>query len=241
MMKCIALLLIITFQCSAQNVKIDTLKIYTSHRFESGHSNKINYPFVVTSNPKIDSLINFDIKNKLTGNEYSKERIDSSIIKWAEDIIVFLGFSVTYNQRGIISLNITTDGCGAYCTNRTEYFNYSTLTGKSLPIDSIVDMKSGFRKLILNNRNAQFAKNNKELKAMLLDKSARLDSSLYELTLEYYNECKKTFNLNRFALYSNRIEIIEDCYLPNSIKNLTPIIELVYYFKNIRSYLRIKN
>jgi len=39
--------------------------------------------------------------------------------------------------------------------------------------------------------------------------------------------------------YLDRLEIIEDCYLPHDIKNLTPIIELKYKLSELGEHLKI--
>jgi hypothetical protein len=224
-----------------QTLRIDTLKLPLSQHFKEIQSNKMNYPLIKTGNYKIDSLINFDLKNKFTNNEYPKDNIDSTIIKWADNQIIFLDFQVTYLKTGLISLNISAEGCGAYCSNWTEYFNYSTVTGKPLSINSVVDTTGGFRKLAIEQTKTQYNKNTNELKEMLMDKSSGLDSAAYNWTLEYYNDCGKSIDFESFALYPDHLEIIETCYLPNAIKNMTPIIELKYYYKDIKKYLKIKD
>ena len=76
---------------------------------------------------------------------------------------------------------------------------------------------------------------------MLNDKDSELDESTYKWALENYNDCERNSNLESFAIYSDRLEIVEHCYLPNAIKNLTPIIELKYEFLEIVEELKIKN
>ena len=49
------------------------------------------------------------------------------------------------------------------------------------------------------------------------------------------------FTLKSFALHSDYLEIIEKCYLPNAIKNLTPTIVLKYKYVDIKEDLKIKN
>ena len=225
---------------SAQTIKIDTIKIPPSQRFNQIQSNKMNFPLIKTGNPKIDSLINHGIKNTYTINEDINSSIDSAIIKWADDQIVFLDFVVTYCQNNIISLNISAEGCGAYCSDWTEYFNYSTLTGTPLNLNDMVDTTSGFRKLVYAQAKAQYDKKDAELKALLHDKTAPLDSATYTWALQEYTACRQTVNLQTFALYPTYLQLIEDCPLPNAIKALSPVIELKYNYADIKKYLKIK-
>jgi hypothetical protein len=237
----LAALLFIGLSSYAQVLKIDTLKLQPSEQFKSMQSEKMNYPLIRTGNAKIDSQINIDLKNKFTHDEYPDESIDSTIYKWADDQIIFLDYEITYNKNGILSLNISAEGCGAYCTNWTDYFNYSILTGKSLDLNSVIDTSGNFRTLVVKQRKAQFENKKKELKDRLLDKSSELDSASYELALEYYERCNNTFMFENFALYNDHLKIIEICDLPHFMQNLTPFIELEYKYADIQKYLRIKN
>jgi hypothetical protein len=91
------------------------------------------------------------------------------------------------------------------------------------------------------DRKEQYSEQKQLLKEMINDKDSGLDESTYEWALENYNDCEKNSDLESFAIYPDRLEIIEDCYLPNAIKNLTPIIELKYEFSEIGEELKIKN
>tara|TARA_B110000967_G_C18703802_1_gene469200 strand:- start:100 stop:801 length:702 start_codon:yes stop_codon:yes gene_type:complete len=224
-----------------QVVLVDTFRLAESEHFKNIQSDKMNFPVVRSGDKKIDSLINRDIKNRFTGNEYPNETLDSTLTKWAGDQIVFLDFQVTYNQQGTLSINISAEGCGAYCSNWTDYFNYSTLDGKWLNVSDVIDTTAEFLARVNMDKEKQYAEQKQELKEMLNDPDSGLDESTYEWALNNYDECEKNSNLESFALYPDRLEIIEDCYLPNAIKNLTPIIELKYKFSEIGEYLKIKN
>jgi hypothetical protein len=242
MMKILSILfLLLGLHSVGQVVKIDILKVSPSNRFVGNRSFKLNYPIIRTGVQRIDSLINNDIKNKLTYNEYIGETIDSAIYKWTEEGLADLNFQVTYNKNAIISLNISAETCAAYCAGWTEYFNYDIPTGKPLNLNSIVDTSGNFRNLVITQRNLQYKNQKKELKEMLLDKKYELDSATYETALESYNECIRSFTLKNFALYNDHLEIIETCDLPHFMQNLTPVIELKYKYKDIKEYLKIKN
>ncbi|MCQ0111219.1 hypothetical protein [Zhouia amylolytica] len=224
-----------------QSVQIDTFQLEKSERFKDIQSDKMNFPIVHTGNKQMDSLINADIKNRFTDNEYPKDNLDSTLIKWAGDQIVFLDFQVTYNQNGILSINISAEGCGAYCTSWTDYFNYSTSNGEWLNISDVIDNPADFKSMVDKDKKEQYAEQKQLLKEMLNDTDSGLDESTYEWALENYEDCEKNSDLESFAIYPDRLEIIEYCYLPNAIKNLTPIIELKYEFSEIGEELKIKN
>jgi len=224
-----------------QSVQIDTFRFENSERFKNIQSDKMNFPVVRSGSRVVDSLINNDLKNRFIRNEYPTQNLDSTLLKWLDDHIVFLDFQVTYNQRGILSINISAEGCGAYCTSWTDYFNYSILNGKSLNISDLIDNSVEFKTRVIKDNKAQYAEQKRKLKEMLNDQDSEVDETTYRWALENYEDCEKNSDLESFAIYTDRIEIIEDCYLPNAIKNLTPIIELKYNFSEIGEELNLKN
>lgn len=228
-------------EAQGQNVQIDTFKLKKNERFREIHSDQMNYPIIRTRNTKIDSLINFDLKNRFTYNEYRTEAIDSTLIKWAGNQIIYLDFNVTYNRNGILSLNISAEGCGANCTGWTDYYNYSTVSGKLLDIAEIIDTTGAFKSTVYRDKESQYLKHKLELKKMLEDPQLELDQSTYEWVLAYYQDCETSFTLESFAIYPDHLEIIAFCYLPNAIKNLTPLITLKYNNAAIKDYLLIKH
>ena len=219
-----------------QSVQIDSFRLEKSERFKDIQFDNINFPIVRSGNKEIDSLINYDLKNRFTRNEYPSENLDSTLLKWAGDQIVFLDFQVTYNQSGILSINVSAEGCGAYCTNWTDYFNYSTQTGKWLDINTVVNTTGLFRKMVIEDKTEQYDKARLELKEALTDPDWGLTEDEYDSALEYYNECDNSFKLKKFVLYPDSIEIIDECCMPHVMKPLAPIIELKYGFSEIGEY-----
>jgi len=235
------ILVFIGFGVFGQNIQIDTLNLKKIGHFKQSQNDKMNYPIVNSGNNLIDSLINFDIKNKFTSNEFTSQSIDSTLIKWSDEQLAYLDFKVTYNKNGILSLNISGEGCGAYCTSWTDYYNYSTKTGKSLNIGEIIDTTGNFKELIISQKNKQYKQQRKELKKRLFDKNHPIDKETYNWALEYYEDCQKSFNIQTFALYPDHLEIIDNCYLPHAIRSMEPYIELKYKYSKIKKYLKIKN
>ncbi len=223
-----------------QKISVDTLFVPRINKFSNVQNVKLKFPVIRTGNLKVDKKINTDLINRFTDNEYPELSTDSTLIKWTDGII-YLDFQVTYIKNGLISLNIIAEGCGAYCTSWRDYFTYNYLTGQHVTIDQVIDTTGHFKNQVISEKNRQYEQQKKELKEMWLDKNAELDEDTYNWVLEQYENCEKEFTLNSFALYSDYLEIIEKCYLPNAIKNLTPIIELKYKYVDIKKDLKIKN
>lgn len=112
-----------------QQVSVDTFQFKKSEKIKDIGGSKMNYPLVRLADKEIAAAINTDIQQRFTRNGYLEASLDSMLIKWADDLIVFLDFEVTYQQNDILSLNISGESCGAYCTRWTDYFNYSTKSG----------------------------------------------------------------------------------------------------------------
>lgn len=235
------LLLSLTLQSYGQIARVYKLKVSPSPKFKDIPIDKMNFPVIRTGRKTIDSLINNDIKNRFTDNEYPNLPIKEALNKWAEDGVVYLDFEVTFNKNGIISLNISAEGCGAYCTDWTEYYNYSTINGMPVSIATIIDTTGGFRDLVLKDNNNQFGKYKRDLKKQYLSKDEDLDSDTYKMALESCEECESTFNFRTFKLSPDSIEIIENCWVPHFMLPLTPYIELKYSYKDVDKYLRRKN
>jgi len=193
---------------------------------------------VRTGNSKIDSLINHDLKDKLTHYQYTNESVDSALKKWADDQINFLDFEITYNINSILSLSISAEGCGAYCTFWINYYNYSAKTGLPLELSDILKIDNGFQEILLQEKYRQFEQQKKELKELYTD-DTMLDQDVYEWALEYYNNCEASFDRNEFSIREDGIKIIQDCYLPHAIQNLTPVFNLSYSFSELHPYLKI--
>ena len=242
MTRIVTTILLLTFGLTSfgQNISVDTLLIPIIEKFSNVQNEKLKFPVIRTGKSQVDKVINTDLKNRFTNNEYPDLTTDSTLIKWADGVI-YLDFEVTFIKNGVISLNISAEGCGAYCTSWTDYFTYNYLTGQFLTIDQIIDTIGNFKNQVIADKDKQYEQQKKELKEMLLDKNAELDEDTYKWALEQYVNCDNEFRLKSFALHSDHLEIIEKCYLPNAIKNLTPTIVLKYKYVDIKKDLKIKN
>jgi hypothetical protein len=223
-----------------QSTHIDTLTLFAGRGFENGRKSILKFPIIKTGNGKTDTRINTDIKDRITNNEFQGLDIDSALLIWSEEAITYMSFEVTYVKNELVSLDIRMEGCGANCSNWTDYFTYSTITGKRMTIEEIIDTNSNFKTRILADKNKQYNEQKKNLKKLFLDKNSGLDEESYTYLLEDYTSCQSSNAIDIFALHPTYLEIINTCYLPNVVKEMTPIIELKYKYSDIKKYLKRK-
>ncbi|MEQ9188339.1 MAG: hypothetical protein RLP15_11435 [Cryomorphaceae bacterium] len=220
-----------------QRVEVDTFRLTQSERFSDLQSEKMNFPIVRTGNGRVDSLINLDLKNSVTSSTDLNASLDSALSRWVGDQIMYLDFQVSFNDDGILSLQVFVEGCGANCSGWTEYFNYSTTSGKRLAIGHVVDTNGAFRACVYNDKAVQYANEKRKLSMLVNDPESDFDPSLYALVLERYEDCENSFRLASFVIHPHHIEVIAHCYLPNALKHLTPEISLRYDKAAIEPYL----
>lgn len=223
----------------AQVSRVDTLIIPRTEASANIGMDQLMFPVIRTTNKDIENAINTDLKKRFTNNEFPEVPADSSLIKWS-DGISYLNFRVTYLEQGIISLHINAEGCGAYCTGWTDYFTYNYETGEYLTIDKVIDTTGKFRRKVIADKNQQYRQQVTDLKRRLKETEDGFDRYTYETVLEHYRECSRSFSFKSFALHNDHLEIIEECYLPNVIKSMSPEIDLSYRYENILKYLKLK-
>jgi hypothetical protein len=177
----------------------------------------------------LDSTLNQAVKNQFTNDEFIGAPVDSSLIKWAGDGLIYLDFEVSFNRKNTLSFSVSAESCGAYCTGWTNYFNYSTITGTRISLDSIIALDENLKNQIVDDFEAQYQLRKTELKE-LLEEDGVLDSNSYDIALEYYQECREEFNFDTFRLFESSFEVKVDCYVPHMMRNLTPYFELNYTY-----------
>ena len=242
MIRILLTIIVLTFGLNTlgQKVTVDTLFVSRKEKFSNSQGENLKYPIIRTGNQNIDKVINRDMKVRFTRYDNQDISLDSAFSNWTEKII-FLDFEVTYLKNGLISLNINSEGCGAYCSNWTDYFTYNYTTGEYLTINRIIDTTGEFRGLVITDKDKQYERKSLELKEILTDDDGDFEKDTYDMVIEYYKDCSSTFQFNSFALHDDYLEIIETCFLPNVIKSMRPLIELKYKYTDIKKYLRIKN
>jgi len=226
----------------AQDIKIDTFSFESINSLYPDSVVFLHYPLIKTSSQKINDAINEDVKNRLTYNQYPDVPVDSAVKMWAdEDIgsVVEMNFKVTYSKNDLISFHITTMFYGAYMTLNTDYFTYNYKTGKPLEINQIVDTNGYFKEMVLLERDKQYEREFQEIPKTLEYDDKELVEETLEMFRPYYDECRKSFHFEKFALYDNYLAIIEECYLPHVIAAGTPEVLLHYKYDSIKKHLKI--
>lgn len=99
----IVLLVTLMLTSFGQNISVDTLFISKTKKLTNIQNEKLKFPIIKTGNLINDNKINKDLKNRFTNYEFTDLPIDSAIIKWEYQQVVFLDFEVTYAKNGIIS------------------------------------------------------------------------------------------------------------------------------------------
>jgi hypothetical protein len=219
-----------------QQVSIDTLKISS---LGLPIENNLFFPIVKSANAHVDSLINFDLLNVITSSDTEEGTAESKLLFWAEDIIQSLDFDVSCLSDSLLSIEVISEGCGAYCSQSHYYFNYDTRTGLPVTIYSIIDSTSEFQEVVRRDKNIVFLESKDELEWLLV--SQEIDSTIYEWGLEYLVSWNKTVDLSCFKLYTDKIVIKDDCYFPHAIQCYSPVIELKYFFIKIDFMLLKRN
>jgi hypothetical protein len=225
------ILLQIAFHSFGQSVRIDTLLLPRIEKSTS-NSNPFKFPEIRTGNQNIDKKINAQLKRDCFSDGNGGLKPES---EWVDESLFYIDFEVTFNKKGVLSLNISMESCGAYCTNWTNYYNYSALTGEQLSINDIIDFSDNFKHRIINDKDLQFLKQKEELEVMRHDTHSGLDEESFKWALENYQNCQESFEINEFALYNDYLQIIYECHLPRMIQNLNPVIVLKYKFEDLKN------
>jgi len=234
-----SLFLLLAFnQIHGQNIHIDTLRLSFENSFAQNSRAILKFPILKLPNAETSRKINADLIRKFTQEECSENAADSCLLAWAKETITWVNFEVTYLTNELISLNISAEGCGAYCSQGTNYYTYSLLSGKYLNLGDILDTTEKFKKNVLTAKNKQFDAFRQELHSALSDKEHPLDKETFDWAMESYANCENSFDLSTFALYPDHLEILYDCGLPNAIKNLSALICIKYTYKSLKRYLK---
>lgn len=234
----IVTVLLVSQSAFGQGIQVDTLMLESSEKAEGFSGKTLKFPLVRTGNLALDSLISRDLVNRLTSNEDQNESLDSALIKWTSNGIVDLDFGVTYNNHGILSLNMGIEWCNAYCDYWREYFNYSTTSGKWLAIDEVIDISGELGLKIQRDKDSQYQYHIDELGKLL--KEGEIDKEEHDEILERFVECDRNFMPEAFSIQNDTLKIVETCWLHHSFKPLIPTIEMKYTFEEIQSYLKIR-
>ncbi len=221
----------------SQNAIVDTLKIIGTNPWDNG-TNELHFPVIKTN----DSLVNIKINATLT-NEYKngtqQSTLEASLDEWAKEGLVSLNFVNSYNKNKIISLQIAHEYCAAYCSNWTDYFNFSMETGELLQLADIIDTTKFLPKVRKDHVN-YFRTWRTETRDLMMINTEEYTNEDYAYTMEYGQECEDGFTVEKFALTENGLTIYQDCSFPHVMLSLSPIVELDYSYAELAPFLKLK-
>ena len=109
-----------------------------------------------------------------------------------------------------------------------------------LSLGEIADTSGKFKQTVIEDKNRQFGTAREQLEKLFPGKTSGPDADDYKLLLQYYNNCDESFTLQSYALYSDHLEIIAQCYLPNVFKSMMPSIKLRYPYSAVKKHLKVK-
>ena len=221
----------------SQNAIVDTLKIIGTNPWDNG-TNELYFPVVRT----YDSLVHMKINGTLAAeyqNAPQQSTIEASLDEWAKEGLVSLDFVISYNKNKIISLQIANEYCIAYCSNWTDYFNFSTETGELLQLSDLIDTTQ-FLPIVRKDHGNYFRTWRTETRDLMMINSDEFTNEDYNYTMEYGKECEDGFSVEQFALTDIGLTVYQDCLFPHAMLSLSPIVEMHYSYAELAPFLKLK-
>lgn len=222
-----------------QGVFVETYAFTRREEKASVITETLKFPVIKTGSTEIDKLINGDLLDRFTGKEFSGLSTEQTLFEWSEGI-EHMSFEITYLKNNLISFNIFFEGCGAYCTTRTDYFTYNITTGQHISIDQIIEVDTKFKAQVIAERNHHYEKQKEQIIKRYKSKEPYLEEDIFKMAINCINTCTASFNPQSFSLREDRLEIIDDCSFPHVIRSLQPYVQLQYKYENIKEVLKMK-
>ncbi len=199
----------------------------------------IVYPIVITKSKTISKLINDQIKEAFFAPDDKKISVEKLLDNSIAENLTNLSYEVTFKGKGVLSLNLFQEGCGAYCSSWYTYFNFDLNTGKSMTIENLIreDRLDSFKSLVFRDKINYLEEYKKEEKGYL--KNNEIDSSIYNWTMEQVeNYCINEAHISVFLLSDQYLKIIDPCELPHAIQSQTPVYDLKYSYAFLKPFLK---
>jgi hypothetical protein len=237
----LTLLLLSQTSTYGQTAKFREIMLKPNSKYYNTTDKTIIYPIIVTTNKRVDSLINSQIKNDVFETDDEKGSINKILDEHINDYgLINLSYEITYNSYGLLSLSIFSEGCGAYCSSSETYFNFDTKTGQKITISDLLVTEK-----LDSFRNIVFADKVKALTQYKIEESnlsnLNIDSTTVNWALEQVDEnCINSVKIDDFSLSSFNIEINDICEFPHAIRSQEPSYELKYSYSFISHFLRPK-
>jgi hypothetical protein len=193
-MKFLLLLSLLPSIIYSQTADISDIK-YTN----SDPKSEYRFPKIhLLNNPKISEKINDSLRSQFL---YVKPGCPENFIfeevrTTPEHIAILydINYKIIYDKKNILSLSLEAQGCGAYCEDFTEHYNFNLKTGNRIYLDSVFTPKGiiVFVEYLNSNKEKQIQKTINNIRDSLKSKTAIIDSiskSDYQERLQLYTEC----------------------------------------------------
>ncbi len=230
---------------STAQVRVKQIKLQVEDaggRDENGHRNvsirnagkyeaQILYPVIVADNEEVSRKINSVLRDDALSADDTLNTMDA-LYQSIRDNLYTMDYEVTLNTIGLLSLKINMEGCGAYCTTTTLYYNFDLASGERLTINDVVNDVESFRKIVFDDKVRALKNYKKDLDST--------DKDAAEMAVKLADECSAAVNVDNFILTKNELQIFDDCSFPNYLKALGPTYELKYDFKKYSKHLKMK-
>lgn len=212
-----AFFLFFSFLSQGQNFVIREIKLKPKSSIYKTDKPTIIYPVIEAKNKSAGKLINDAIKKEVLSPEDNRQSLYSCLKENINEYgLSDLYYEVTFNKKGILSINIFSEGCGAYCSSTTSYFNFDIHTGKEITIKDIFDLNGldSLRKIVYHDKVKVLNKYKIEEQDEL--KNNYIDSADYNWIIkEIDSNCIKMLNIERFSLSNSEIVIQDECVFPS--------------------------
>jgi hypothetical protein len=193
---------------------------------------------VATTNPVVDKMINDEIKTQILDIKDSKSSAGKLLVERINEGLINLSYQVSFKRNNILSMSITEEGCGAYCSSYDNYFNFDLKTGKPIGITSIINESKIDSLRALVQKDKRKALNEYKKDEISVD-SVHIDSADYRWIVEYVDEnCFNSIQIENFSLSDSAIEFIDPCVFPHVIRSQEPAYRLVYSYKFLSEFLK---
>jgi len=238
-MKLFLLFIFFVSSCvNAQDFTIKEIKLKPKPKFYKSTEATIIFPVVETSNKLVDKLINDKIKKDVLAEDNDRLSTRKALDGDIHHGLVNLSYEVTFKKMNILSMNVYSEACGAYCSSNYNYFNFDLKTGRSLTIADLIsdDKVDSFQKMVFIDKMKHLDQYKKEMQDNLSKKE--IDSATYDWISEQVgSNCSTDVPIQNFSLSDSSITISDPCEFPHVIKALEPTYELKYAYKSISGFL----
>src|SRR6478735_11357977 len=223
--------------------------IHGKDTFDIINSNKIIFPVIVSGNAMLDKKINNYIQGSFREYEASyfsssaSAGLDSCMEPMSACGLINMKYTVTYNQKGILSFAIRYEHCGANCWTAYNFYNFNLSNGEVITLQNIINPATyNQAKYILLDQKREAI--NTFLKQ--LNDSIQSDNTIPESEREEaysplkrtVESCKYELYLNSFQIHKDKLVFYDECFMPTPFRYLGPEYKLTLYYNQHPVYFK---